>query len=47
MDSDKRNVVIRSIAWPGAFFYHRLGTKKFGNVYIGEGIKNDELQFMI
>ena len=41
------NVIIRSRAWNGFTFYHHVGTKKFGSIYIGEGLKNDELQFML
>ena len=48
-DSDDSNkiVTIRSIQWPGFTFYHKQGTKKFGSLYIGDGLKNDELHFMI
>jgi hypothetical protein len=33
--------------WPGFIFYHKKGTKKFGNLYIGDGLKNEEIHFMI
>lgn len=46
-DQNEKIVVGRSLAWPGAFFFHKIGSKKFGNVYIGDGHKNHELQFMI
>jgi hypothetical protein len=45
---DAGNIVtIRSLQWPGFTFYHKQGTKKFGNLYVGDGLKNDELHFMI
>lgn len=46
-DDSSRIVSIRSLMWPGFTFYHKAGTKRFGNLYIGDGLKNDELQFMI
>jgi radial spoke head protein 9 len=46
-DESGRIVTIRSIMWPGFVFFHKQGTKRFGNLYIGDGIKNDELHFMI
>lgn len=42
-----RIVTVRSLHWPGYCFFHQAGTKKFGSVYIGEGLKNDQLHFMI
>jgi len=33
--------------WPGFYFFPKQGSKKFGNLYIGDGLKNDELHFMI
>lgn len=36
----------RSLLWPGFNFYHKLNSNKFGSVYIGDGLKNLELQFM-
>ena len=40
-------VSMRSLQWPGYVFYHKAGTKRFGSLYIGDGLKNDELPFMI
>lgn len=39
--------IIRSFYWPGAFFYHVIGTGKYGSVYIGDGIPNVDIQFML
>jgi len=45
-DLSKTTVMGRSLMWPGFHFYHSLGKSKFGSVYIGDGQKNLELQFM-
>lgn len=45
-DMKKETVLGRSLMWPGFHFYHLLGLNKFGSVYIGDGLKNLELQFM-
>jgi hypothetical protein len=37
-------VLGRSLLWPGYHFYHEVGRRKFGGVYIGMGLKNLELQ---
>lgn len=46
-DDSNRIVSVRSLLWPGFYFYHKAGSKKFGNFYVGDGLKNDELQFII
>lgn len=35
--------IIRSLQWPGFGFFHKHSSKKFGYLYIGDGLKNDEL----
>ena len=40
-------VLIRSLSWPGFQFYHRINSSKFGNVYIGDGLKDLEVQFLV
>ena len=47
MDSKKQSVLIRSLAWPGYTFYHKQGSNRFGAIYMGDGLKNLELHFMI
>lgn len=42
-DLSKKTVLGRSLMWPGYHFYHCHGKKKFGSVYIGDGLKNLEL----
>jgi len=46
-DSSENVAIIRNFLWPGYFSYHHGETKKFGGFYIGEGIKNCELPFML
>ena len=45
-DLGKQTVLGRNLLWPGFNFYHTLNQCKFGSVYIGDGLKNLELQFM-
>mmetsp|Transcript_24904 Transcript_24904/g.28594 ORF Transcript_24904/g.28594 Transcript_24904/m.28594 type:complete len:113 (-) Transcript_24904:35-373(-) len=46
-DTTKSQVIIKSLLWPGYYGYHKLRTKIFGGVYIGDGIKNSDLVFML
>ena len=39
--------VLRSQLWPGYYGYHRCNTQVYGAVYIGDGIKNVDLPFML
>ena len=39
--------VLRNLLWPGSFAFHKAGTKQFGCVYIGDGIKNTDVAFQI
>jgi radial spoke head protein 9 len=38
---------VRSLLWPGYYAYHRVNTPIFGGVYIGYGIRNQDLPFML
>ena len=38
---------VRSLKWPGYQFFHKQGTNKFGGMYIGDGLKNLELHFIV
>lgn len=40
-------VTIRSRVWPGYFAYHRANSGVFGGVYMGDGVKNIDLMFML
>jgi len=46
-DTTKTQVVIKSLLWPGYYAYHKLRSKVFGGVYIGDGTKNVDLPFML
>ena len=46
-DASKTQVNIRSLLWPGYVGFHRVGTSKFGGVYVGDGLKNADLPFML
>lgn len=39
--------ILRSQLWPGFFAYHRANTPVHGSVYMGEGIQNVSLPFML
>ena len=39
--------ILRSQLWPGYYAYHRSNTAIFGGVYMGEGIQNVSLPFML
>jgi radial spoke head protein 9 len=40
-------VILRSQMWPGFSAYHRCNTAVWGAVYIGDGIQNAALPFML
>jgi len=46
-DSNGKCAVIRNHVWAGYTAYHVAGTNNFGGVYIGDGLKNADLAFMI
>lgn len=46
-DERSDNVMVRSLMWPGYQFYHKTGTKNFGSIYVGDGLKNLELHFIV
>ena len=46
-DTTKSQAIIKSLLWPGYYAYHKLKSKIFGGVYIGDGIKNADLPFML
>jgi hypothetical protein len=33
--------------WPGSYAFHKANSKVFGSVYIGDGIKNTDVAFML
>ena len=44
---DETAATCRNLLWPGYSAFHRLGTSIFGSTYIGNGIKNIDLAFML
>ena len=46
-DEKMDKVMIRSLLWPGYHFYHKTDSKSFGAIYIGDGLKNLELHFIV
>ena len=43
LDTSGKISLGRSLLWPGYNFYHKVNSKKFGSIYIGDGLKNLEL----
>lgn len=46
-DTTRSQVIIKSLLWPGYYAYHKLKSKIFGGIYIGDGVKNSDLPFML
>ena len=46
-DTTESVALIRNSLWPGYYAFHRVHTPIYGGVYIGYGIKNLDLLFMI
>lgn len=42
-----RNVLVRSLYWPGMIFYHMLNSMYYGCLYLGNGKKNLDIPFML
>ncbi|XP_067136571.1 radial spoke head protein 9 homolog [Centruroides vittatus] len=40
------SIMIMNYLWPGMVFYHKIQTKSFSQLYIGDGRRNNDLQFM-
>lgn len=38
---------LKSHLWPGLYSFHRCNTNIAGFVYMGDGIRNDNLPFMV
>jgi radial spoke head protein 9 len=46
-DATKTVATLRSQLWPGYYAYHRVKTPIHGAVYIGDGMPNINLPFML
>jgi len=38
---------LRSLLWPGYFAFHLADSSRFGSLYLGDGVKNSDLPFML
>lgn len=47
MDSDSGLSVVKSLYWPGMVFFHKPLTDAHGFCYIGNGLRNHDLLFML
>mmetsp|Transcript_17075 Transcript_17075/g.16940 ORF Transcript_17075/g.16940 Transcript_17075/m.16940 type:complete len:117 (+) Transcript_17075:529-879(+) len=47
VDHSGNLATLRSFLWPGYFAFHKANSDVFGGVYIGEGVKNADLPFML
>ena len=47
LDERCERALLRCLAWPGFQFFHKVGSGKFGNVYMGDGLKNQSLHFLV
>ena len=39
--------ILRSFYWPGSYFCHKINTSAYVSVYFGDGLPNDDIQFML
>jgi hypothetical protein len=46
-DAFRGTTMLRSLTWPGYFFYYDNSTLTWGSVYMGSGNKNTDLVFML
>jgi radial spoke head protein 9 len=47
VDKSRGQATLRSLAWPGYFFFHNVGTARFGGAYFGDGRRNNDIGFMV
>lgn len=47
VDAARGSANVRSLKWPGYFFFHDLGTGRFGGAYFGYGLPNTDIGFMV
>lgn len=46
-DVTQTTACLRSRRWPGYYAFHRCNTPVFGGFYLGNGMKNCDLEFMV
>ncbi len=49
VQTDSAGIVgtVRSLLWPGYLAFNVVGTGLFGGIYMGDGLKNKDLPFML
>lgn len=47
IDGDSGLSVVKSMYWPGMVFFHKLQMNAHGFCYIGNGLRNHDLLFML
>lgn len=47
VDASGTLACLRSLLWPGYFMYHKASSQSYGGIYIGDGVKNSDLEFML
>lgn len=47
IDNDCGLAIVKSLYWPGMVFFHKLQSNTHGFCYIGNGIRNHDLLFMV
>jgi radial spoke head protein 9 len=46
-DTSATAVALRSLYWPGYFFFHLIDTPEYGGAYFGDGLPNLDIAFML
>ena len=46
-DTTGQMAVIRNTIWAGFTAYHKAASGDFGGIYVGDGLKNRDLCFML
>jgi radial spoke head protein 9 len=46
-DESKTEITLRNLVWAGYVGYHRTNSNIFGGVYMGNGIRSQDLPFII
>lgn len=47
MTNLRKKVTVRNLVWPGYMTYHKTNTNVFGFCYFGDGLKNNDLPFLV
>lgn len=46
-DTTESVAILRNKLWPGYYAYHRVASAIYGSLYIGNGLRNNDLPFMV